>query len=133
MNTRPLFLGVTVERRTELVSFEDNGSFVTARLRGPGGDIEVCEAEFLAGCDGARSLVRETLGTGFPGGTYEQLFYVADVQATGPAISPSELTRVESHAPTFGASELEAASDPGSSEGIELSLSLGEDETRPER
>jgi eukaryotic-like serine/threonine-protein kinase len=54
-------------------------------------------------------------------------------QATGPVISPSELTRVESNAPSFGASELEAASDPGTSGGIELSLSLGEDETRPER
>ena len=27
-----------------------------------------------SGCNGARSLVRETLGTGFPGGTYLQVF-----------------------------------------------------------
>ena len=32
------------------------------------------------------SIVRETMGTGFPGGTYRQLFYVADVEASGPAI-----------------------------------------------
>ena len=35
-------------------------------------------------------------------------------QVPDPAISPSELTRADSDAPTFGASELEAASEPGS-------------------
>ena len=54
-------------------------------------------------------------------------------QVPATAISASDLTCVQVNAPTFGASELEAASEPGTSEGIELSLSLGEDETRPER
>ena len=40
----------------------------------------------VAGCDGAHSKVREVLETGFPGGTYAHVFYVADVQATGPAM-----------------------------------------------
>jgi hypothetical protein len=31
--------------------------------------------------------VRETIGTGFPGGTYRQIFYVADVEATGAALN----------------------------------------------
>src|SRR6185437_6396520 len=31
-------------------------------------------------------LVRDTLGTGFPGGTYRQVFYVADVQAAGAPV-----------------------------------------------
>src|ERR1700757_1920963 len=52
-------LGVSVERRTELVSFTD-GSRVIARLRGPEGQEEPCEASYIAGCDGARSIVRET-------------------------------------------------------------------------
>ena len=43
-----------------------------------------CDAAYIAGCDGAHSRVREVLGIGFPGGTYEQLFYVADVEARGP-------------------------------------------------
>ena len=30
--------------------------------------------------------MRETIGTGFPGGTYRQIFYVADVEAAGPAL-----------------------------------------------
>jgi hypothetical protein len=46
----------------------------------------VCEASYIAGCDGARSIVRETIGTGYPGGTYRQVFYVADVEAAGPAL-----------------------------------------------
>ncbi|HTO33966.1 MAG TPA: FAD-dependent monooxygenase, partial [Pararhizobium sp.] len=73
--------GIDVERRTELVDFTDDGSIVTVRLRGPDGQIETCEARYLAGCDGARSAVRHTLGASFEGGTYEQLFYVADVEA----------------------------------------------------
>jgi 2-polyprenyl-6-methoxyphenol hydroxylase-like FAD-dependent oxidoreductase len=80
-------LDVTVERNTELMGFEDKGGFITARLRRPDGTEEVCEATYIAGCDGAHSLVRESVGAGFPGGTYRQLFYVADVQASGPALN----------------------------------------------
>ena len=76
--------GVSVERRVELAGFELSPQGVRARLRGPGGE-SVCEADYLAGCDGARSTVRETLGLGFPGGTYRQVFYVADVEARGRA------------------------------------------------
>ncbi|MGD0430168.1 MAG: FAD-dependent monooxygenase [Acetobacteraceae bacterium] len=79
--------GVSVERQTELVRFEDPGDRIIGHLRGPDGREEVCEASYIAGCDGARSIVRETSGTGFPGGTYRQLFYVADVVASGPAIN----------------------------------------------
>jgi 2-polyprenyl-6-methoxyphenol hydroxylase-like FAD-dependent oxidoreductase len=80
-------MGVSVERKTELLSFSEKADGVVARLRGPDGNEEDCEAIYLAGCDGARSKVRETIGTGFPGGTYEHLFYVADVEADGPAIN----------------------------------------------
>ena len=38
---------------------------------------------YIAGCDGAHSRVREQLKIGFGGGTYEHIFYVADVAATG--------------------------------------------------
>jgi len=80
-------LGVPVERRTELAGFTDEGGRVIVRLRNPEGREESCEARFIAGCDGARSTVRETIGTGFPGGTYRQIFYVADVEAAGPPIN----------------------------------------------
>ena len=57
-----------------------------ARLRGPDGTDQTCDAAYLTGCDGAHSRVREVLATGFPGGTYAHLFYVADVEASGPVM-----------------------------------------------
>src|SRR5690348_11847094 len=51
-------LGVSVERRTELLEFTDEDKRVTARLRGPDGHEKSCEASYIAGCDGARSIVR---------------------------------------------------------------------------
>jgi 2-polyprenyl-6-methoxyphenol hydroxylase-like FAD-dependent oxidoreductase len=80
-------LGVVVERRTELMRFTDESDRITARLRGPDGCEENYKATYIAGCDGARSLVREILATGFDGGTYRQVFYVADVEAAGPSIN----------------------------------------------
>ncbi|MEN5198721.1 FAD-dependent oxidoreductase [Pseudomonas wadenswilerensis] len=79
--------GVDVERHTELLGFSQDSGGVTARLRLADGLEEVCEADYLAGCDGARSTVRKVLGIGFPGGTYEQVFYVADVDGAGPAFN----------------------------------------------
>jgi 2-polyprenyl-6-methoxyphenol hydroxylase-like FAD-dependent oxidoreductase len=78
--------GITVKRRTELVRFTESGDRVRATLRRPDGAEEPCEAAYLAGCDGARSRVRELLNTAFPGGTYAHLFYVADVEASGPVM-----------------------------------------------
>jgi 2-polyprenyl-6-methoxyphenol hydroxylase-like FAD-dependent oxidoreductase len=75
-------LGIVIERRTELIGFEDTGARVTAHLRRPDGRDEVVETLFIAGCDGAHSTVREVLNVGFPGGTYSHIFYVADVEAS---------------------------------------------------
>jgi 2-polyprenyl-6-methoxyphenol hydroxylase-like FAD-dependent oxidoreductase len=80
-------LGVSVERGTELLSYSEEGDHVSVRLRGPQGHEEACAATYIAGCDGARSVVREIMGTGFPGGTYRQVFYVADVQAHGAPLN----------------------------------------------
>jgi 2-polyprenyl-6-methoxyphenol hydroxylase-like FAD-dependent oxidoreductase len=80
-------VGVEVERLTELVAFEDATDRVLARLKRTDGTVESCEAAYIAGCDGAHSTVREALAIGFPGGTYEHVFYVADVEARGPAMN----------------------------------------------
>ncbi len=79
-------LGVTVERRTELMGFTDDGDVIRAVLQNSDGVQDMCEARYLAGCDGAKSTVRGALGTGFPGGTYDQMFYVADVEASGQTV-----------------------------------------------
>lgn len=77
-------LGVQVERETELLSLEQHPDGVRAVIRSKDGAEERTEAAYVAGCDGASSTVRRQLGIGFPGGTYEGLFYVADVGAEGP-------------------------------------------------
>ena len=76
--------GVDVERPVELLGFEETPDGVQARLKRANGREETCEAKYICGCDGAHSVVRAQLHAGFPGGTYVQLFYVADVKARGP-------------------------------------------------
>ncbi|HEX7816872.1 MAG TPA: FAD-dependent monooxygenase [Dyella sp.] len=73
-------LGISVERQTELVSFLDHGDRIEATLRRQDGTEEIVESHFLSACDGASSTVRKQLNIGFEGGTYRQVFYVADVQ-----------------------------------------------------
>ncbi|HSS02765.1 MAG TPA: FAD-dependent monooxygenase, partial [Kofleriaceae bacterium] len=79
--------GITVERGTRLVSFEARADGVTAHLQRGDGPPVACRAAYLAGCDGARSVVRKGIGAEFPGGTYDHLFYVADVAADGPVMN----------------------------------------------
>jgi 2-polyprenyl-6-methoxyphenol hydroxylase-like FAD-dependent oxidoreductase len=78
--------GVEVERMAELVEFEDLGAEIRATVRKDGA-TDTRGYAYVAGCDGARSRVREVLGAGFPGGTYDHLFYVADVDAAGPPMN----------------------------------------------
>jgi 2-polyprenyl-6-methoxyphenol hydroxylase-like FAD-dependent oxidoreductase len=79
--------GVHIDRPSEVVGFEERGNRVAVHLKRSDGSDETCNAAFLAGCDGARSVVREKLGTGFPGGTYSHLFYVADADGSGPVMN----------------------------------------------
>jgi len=79
--------GTLVERETKFMGFEERGDRIVARLKGADGRLDSCEVAFVAGCDGAHSRVRETLSISFPGGTYEHLFYVADVEAGGPVMN----------------------------------------------
>jgi 2-polyprenyl-6-methoxyphenol hydroxylase-like FAD-dependent oxidoreductase len=77
--------GVNVERKTELISFTQTESSVQATLKTPNGGTETVDVPYLGGCDGARSTVRTNLKIDFHGGTYSQIFYVADAKATGDA------------------------------------------------
>jgi 2-polyprenyl-6-methoxyphenol hydroxylase-like FAD-dependent oxidoreductase len=74
--------GVPVERNTELISLAQHESGVSARLRTCDRLAEV-EADWLLGCDGAHSTVREQLGISFSGATYPELFVLADVKVAG--------------------------------------------------
>ena len=72
--------GRHVRWRTELQSFSQDDSGVTAVIENEAGEIETVNAKFLVGCDGAKSPVRHGLGLTFEGSTFERMFYVADVQ-----------------------------------------------------
>jgi 2-polyprenyl-6-methoxyphenol hydroxylase-like FAD-dependent oxidoreductase len=76
--------GCDVAWNTSLGGFRDEGEHISATLRHADGREETLTADWLVGCDGARSTVREQLGLTFAGGTYENAFYVADVRAEGP-------------------------------------------------
>ena len=75
--------GLTVEWNTELVGLTQDADRVTATLKRPDGTRGDVTVAWLAGCDGARSSVRELSGIAFEGAPYEHVFFVADVQATG--------------------------------------------------
>lgn len=75
--------GVTVEWNTALLDLTQDEQGVTATLQTAGEQPSTARAAYLAGCDGDRSAVRKALGIGFPGGTYEQTFYVADTLTEG--------------------------------------------------
>ncbi|KAE8356864.1 FAD binding domain-containing protein [Aspergillus coremiiformis] len=85
--------GVQVERNRELVDFQEQESYVTARVRDSTNShtdndgMEICEATFLVGCDGAHSAVRQSSGIGFAGATYSQLFFVADIEGSGSGLN----------------------------------------------
>lgn len=72
--------GKSVRWQTAVESFTQDESGVTAQIKNSDGTPETVEAKYLVGCDGAKSLTRHSLGLEFSGGTFERLFYVADVQ-----------------------------------------------------
>ncbi len=74
--------GVLIERNCELVGVEEANGCIRARLKTVRGE-ERAEFNYLCGCDGAHSTVRETLGISFAGGTYQQVFFVADAAVRG--------------------------------------------------
>ena len=83
-------LGGAVEWNTELIGFTQKADKVAATLRLPDGTQQTIAAAWVAGCDGARSSVRQQSGITFPGAPYEHVFFVADTEATGSMV-PDEL------------------------------------------
>ena len=79
-------IGLTRHQRRENL----RGAFAVkdaTQIQKRDGGVEACTVAYLAGCDGARSTVRDAIRSEFPGGTYEHLFYVADVDAGGATVN----------------------------------------------
>ena len=90
MGERLRALGGAVQWNTELVALEQRADRVAATLKQPDGTTRTLEAAWVAGCDGARSAVRELNAIAFPGAPYEHVFFVADVEMTGTMV-PDEV------------------------------------------
>ena len=73
-------LGTEVERRVELVAFEQDEDGVRATLRSRDGGQETVNVSYLVACDGAHSTVRHALGVSFSGDDYPTDLISADVQ-----------------------------------------------------
>ena len=86
-----LKMGVVVERQTEIVQMTQDNNLVKAVLNSPKG-TETVTADYLCGSDGAHSQVRHEIKTQFPGGTYSQVFFVADVEATGKMVGGVQIS-----------------------------------------
>ncbi len=101
-------LGVRVERPVEVVDVRESeevgrggsrggatGGPLRAVLRHPEGEEEIVAAAWVAGCDGARSTVRERAGIRFPGPVVGPPFAFSDCRMEG---AEGELRADEAHA-----------------------------------
>ncbi|MEZ0095341.1 FAD-dependent monooxygenase [Streptacidiphilus sp. EB129] len=74
-----LDLGVTIERQAEVYDLSQDGLGVTLKVRTPHGEWEE-SADYVVGCDGAHSAVRDFAGIAFRGRTYDMAPILADVR-----------------------------------------------------
>ena len=82
--------GGEVHWHTELIALEQHATHAIATLKQPDGTRREIAAAWVAGCDGAKSAVREINDIQFEGAPYEHVFFVADTEVTG-AMVPDEL------------------------------------------
>src|SRR5262249_24604141 len=87
-------LGCNVVRPTELVRLTASSSRVEAQVQS-NGTTQSISPQWLIGCDGMHSRVREQSGIAFAGGEYEASFVLADVRMDWP-LSRDEVTLVHS-------------------------------------
>ena len=81
-------LGCNVMRPCKLIRYTTSPSLV-AQVQDS--SIQSIRAEWLIGCDGMHSTVRQQSGIAFPGGEYEASFVLADVSMDWP-LSREEVT-----------------------------------------
>jgi 2-polyprenyl-6-methoxyphenol hydroxylase-like FAD-dependent oxidoreductase len=75
-------LGVEVERNLECIDVRLGTNHVECDLKRSDGAVETIQSEWLAACDGARSIVRHRLPVEFAGITEELGFILADAKTT---------------------------------------------------
>ena len=93
LEARATEVGAIIRRGHEVTGFAQDAG-VTVNVLGPDGRYDV-RADYLVGCDGAGSVVRECAGIGFPGTTDPQRILMGDVELAEPGSLPVGLTRTD--------------------------------------
>jgi 3-(3-hydroxy-phenyl)propionate hydroxylase len=75
------YVNATIWFETELVEFAQSEEAVTARVRWNGEIVELT-CDYLVGCDGARSFVRQSLGIEMHGSTFRERWLIIDLEQT---------------------------------------------------
>ena len=73
------YVNATIWFETELVEFAQSEEAVTARVRWNGEIVELT-CDYLVGCDGARSFVRQSLGIEMHGSTFRERWLIIDLE-----------------------------------------------------
>jgi len=76
--------GITIERGVELTGLADRGTSIEATLRHNDGRGESVTADYVLGCDGLHSAVRQLSGIPFIGSTYPDEGLLGDVDIRWP-------------------------------------------------
>ncbi len=76
-------VGIPVERPVELLGFDDLGDHIRAKIRYPDGGVEESRFDWIVGCDGAHSTVRQRLGIEFTGEAEPNDWILADGHISG--------------------------------------------------
>jgi len=66
---------------TEVVGFSQSENAVTVELRGADG-VRSLRCDYLVGCDGSRSFVRQSLGIDMHGSTFKERWLIIDLEQT---------------------------------------------------
>lgn len=75
--------GTEIRRGHRVTNVRQNDNAVTVTIEGPDGSYEE-SAEYLVGCDGAKSVVRAASGIGFPGTDSTVFGFLGDVALGAP-------------------------------------------------
>ncbi|WP_437944521.1 FAD-dependent monooxygenase [Sorangium sp. So ce281] len=103
-------MGVEIQRGRSVVEVAEREGEVALRVGGPAGQAEE-RARYVVGCDGARSVVRRSIGVGFPGTETTVTAILGDVELDEPPARPFR------HTCSRG-SVLAAPLPPGDHEGV---------------
>jgi len=79
--------GLEVHWSAELMHLQQHADRVMATVKSQEGALREVTAAWVAGCDGARSAVRELNRIPYPGAPYQHVFFVADTVATGTMVA----------------------------------------------